>query len=301
MPIKPLVSALACALLCLSSTTACAKPPAPKPAVAAKPAMWTLSDADTTIYLFGTIHVLPKDYAWRTKAFNAAAAKADTLVLEVADLEDQAKTAAVFTKLAISPGLPPVLDRVPADKRGGMEALIKKSGFPIGALTQFESWAVAITIAGGALRELDLSPDDGVERKLTEEFNAAKKPIIALETSESQLGFFDALSEPTQREFLAGMVDDQSDPRGEFDAMLGAWSKGDDKAIAASFDDELRQSPELADGLIRKRNTNWTAWLVKRLDTPGTVLVAVGAGHLAGNDSVQAMLAKQGFKVKRVQ
>jgi uncharacterized protein len=301
MPIKPIISALACALLCLSNTTACAKPPAPKPTAATKPAMWALSDADTTIYLFGTIHVLPKDYPWRTKAFNKAAAQADTLVLEVADLEDQAKTAAVFTRLATSPGLPPVLDRVPSDKRDGMAALIKKSGFSIAALTPFESWAVAITLAGGALRELDLSPDDGVERNLTAEFTAAKKPILALESSELQLGFFDQLSERAQRDFLAGLVDDQADPRGEFDAMLGAWSKGDDKAIAASFDDELRQTPELADGLIRKRNANWTAWLIKRLDTPGTVLVAVGAGHLAGGDSVQVMLAKQGLKVKRVQ
>jgi uncharacterized protein len=91
------------------------------------------------------------------------------------------------------------------------------------------------------------------------------------------------------------------DPKAEFDAMLGAWAKGDDKAIATTFDDELRQSPELTDALLRNRNANWTAWLTKRLDTPGTVMVAVGAGHLAGVDSIQSMLAKQGVKVTRVQ
>jgi uncharacterized protein len=298
---KSLFAALGCALLLSTATASCAKPAATKVAAPAKPAMWKIADADTTIYLFGTIHVLPANYKWRTKAFDAAAAKADTLVLEVADLGDNTKTAEVFTRLAMSPNLPPVLDRVPADKRPGLKALIDKVGFPSSALARFESWAVAITLAGGMLKDLDLSPDNGVERKLTEEFTAAKKPIIGLETTELQLGIFDKLPQSAQDMFLAGLADEVEDPKAEFDAMLGAWTKGDDKAIATTFDDELRQSPELTDALLRNRNANWTAWLTKRLDTPGTVMVAVGAGHLAGVDSVQSMLAKQGVKVTRVQ
>jgi uncharacterized protein len=294
---KSLFAALGCALLLSTTTISCAKPAPSKSAPSAKPALWKLADADTTIYLFGTIHVLPADYKWRTKAFDAAAAKADTLVLEVADLGDSAKTAEIFTKLAMSPNLPPVLDRVPADKRPGLKALIDKVGFPAAALARFESWAVAITLAGGMLKDLDLSPDNGVERKLTEQFTAAKKPVIGLETTELQLGIFDKLPQPAQDMFLAGLADEVADPKAEFDAMLG----GDDKAISTTFDDELRQSPELTDALLRNRNANWTAWLAKRLDTPGTVMVAVGAGHLAGVDSVQSMLAKKGLKVTRVQ
>jgi uncharacterized protein len=298
---KSLFAALGCALLLSTATASCAKPAATKVAAPAKPAMWKIADADTTIYLFGTIHVLPANYKWRTKAFDAAAAKADTLVLEVADLGDNTKTAEVFTRLAMSPNLPPVLDRVPADKRPGLKALIDKVGFPSSALARFESWAVAITLAGGMLKDLNLSPDNGVERKLTEEFTAAKKPIIGLETTELQLGIFDKLPQSAQDMFLAGLADEVEDPKAEFDAMLSAWTKGDDKAIATTFDDELRQSPELTDALLRNRNASWTAWLTKRLDTPGTVMVAVGAGHLAGVDSVQSMLAKQGVKVTRVQ
>ena len=297
---KSLFAALGCALLLSATTASCAKP-APTKVAAVKPAMWKIADADTTIYLFGTIHVLPADYKWRTKVFDAAAAKADTLVLEVADLGDNTKTAEVFTRLAMSPNLPPVLDRVPADKRPGLKTLIDKVGFPAASLAQFESWAVAITLAGGMLKDLDLSPDNGVERKLTEEFTAAKKPIVGLETTELQLGIFDKLPQPAQDMFLAGLAEDQADPKAEFDTMLAAWAKGDDKAIATTFDDELRQSPELTDALLRNRNANWTAWLTKRFDTPGTVMVAVGAGHLAGVDSVQSMLAKQGVKVTRVQ
>jgi uncharacterized protein YbaP (TraB family) len=37
------------------------------------------------------------------------------------------------------------------------------------------------------------------------------------------------------------------------------------------------------------------------MQRPGTVLVAVGAGHLAGHDSVVEMLKQRGYKVRRVQ
>jgi uncharacterized protein YbaP (TraB family) len=290
------------ALPALSLLAACASasPPAPKVAPA-HPALWKLSDEDTTIYLFGTIHVLREGYQWRTPVFDKATGEAQELVLEVADLDDRAKTASTFLSLAVTPDLPPVIERVPAAKRAGLQALIDKSGVPAAALNRFESWAVAITLAAGMLKNLDVSPEYGVEKALQAIFVAGEKPVSGLETSEQQLGFFDKLPEAAQRTFLASMVDDSVDPAKEFDDMVSAWSKGDDKAIALSFDDELKLSPELVEMLLRRRNANWTTLLKKRLEKPGTILVAVGAGHLAGPDSVIAMLGKDKLKVVRVQ
>lgn len=168
-------------------------------------------------------------------------------------------------------------------------------------LDRLETWAAAITLTGAMMKDLGLSTEDGVERVLLTRFRKAGKPVTGLETSEQQLGYFDALPEEAQRLFLTSLVDEQADMKAEFDKMITAWASGDDKAIAISFDDELRLSKELADVLIRKRNQNWTDWLEKRLDRPGTILVAVGAGHLAGDDSVQRMLAKRGIKSMRVQ
>lgn len=287
-------------LLPLLAACASASPPQPKPA-AFHPALWKLADKDTTIYLFGTIHVLPENYEWRTPAFNKAEGEAQELVLEVADLDDQAKTANTFLSLAVSPGQPPVLDRVPPEKRAGLEALIAKIGMTPAALDKFESWAVAITVASGVLKDLNVSPENGVEKQLQADFNAVKKPVRGLETTEQQLGFFDKLPEAAQRTFLTSMVDDSVDPATEFNAMISAWSKGDDKAIALSFDDELKLSPELTKSLLHDRNANWTGWITQRLDQPGTILIAVGAGHLAGDDSVIAMLKSRNLKVRRIQ
>jgi uncharacterized protein len=272
-----------------------------KKAPPAKPALWVMSDADTKIYLFGTVHVLPKGYKWTTRTIRSAMADSKELVLEVADLDDDTKTAGTFMSLAMSPGLPTVAERVPADKRPGFDTLVAKSGIPVAALDQFESWAVALTLAAGMLKELGVGPDDGVEAALTKTFKAANKPISGLETTAEQLGFFDTLPEEAQRVFLTSMVDDTTDVRKEFDAMIASWAAGDEAKIAISFDDELKLSPELLDRLLRKRNANWTEWLVKRMDQPGTVFMGVGAGHLAGEDSVQTMLTAKGYKVTRLQ
>ena len=83
--------------------------------------------------------------------------------------------------------------------------------------------------------------------------------------------------------------------------MLNAWTRGDVKAIAHSFNSDLADAVELRDALLTRRNANWANWVKGRLDEPGTVLVAVGAGHLAGDQSVQTMLENQGLKVTRVQ
>lgn len=277
--------------------------PAPKSAEAPppKPALWQVADSDTRIYLFGTIHVLPKDFAWRTKSFVKAEQQADELVLEVADLSDEAKAASNFLRLAVSPGLPRLMERVPAEKQRELARLIVRAKVPEAALDRMESWAAALTIATGLLTELDISPDSGVERQLEKSFRARKRPVKGLETSEQQLGFFDTLPEKTQRFFLMSIIDEEADAQKEFDAMLSAWARGDEKAIALSFDDELKLSPELTDVLLYKRNRNWAEWVAKRLDKPGTVLVAVGAGHLSGRGSVIELLEKRGLKVSRIQ
>jgi uncharacterized protein YbaP (TraB family) len=100
---------------------------------------------------------------------------------------------------------------------------------------------------------------------------------------------------------LEGAIAPTAEFRAQFDSMLAAWLRGDLDAIAKSFNEDMSATPELRDAMIRRRNANWSRWVEKRLATPGTVMVAVGAGHLAGDYSVQQLLEKDGLKVTRIQ
>jgi hypothetical protein len=83
--------------------------------------------------------------------------------------------------------------------------------------------------------------------------------------------------------------------------MLQAWTRGDVRGIARTFDHDLSESPAMQQALIRQRNANWSKWIEQRMSKPGAVMIAVGAGHLAGKDSVVEMLRKDGYKVRRLQ
>jgi uncharacterized protein YbaP (TraB family) len=283
------------------AATACASAPSAE-AKPASPALWKVADADTTIYLFGTIHLLPAGTKWRSPTFDKAAAGSDTLVVETDINEtDPSATIGELFKLAISPGLPPLVERVKPEKRAALATAIAKSGIPAPAFDKMETWAAAFLLLAGQFKDLGLESGSGVESILKKQFVAGGKPIGQLETNAEQLGFFDKLSERAQRDFLDGVLDESADVKEQFGGMLDAWSKGDIAGIAKSFNADMGEAPELLDALIARRNANWANWVKSRLDQPGTVMMAVGAGHLAGDKSVVNLLQKQGLKVTRVQ
>lgn len=289
--------ALCGAALSLAGCTAAAVNEAP----GARPALWKVADEDTTIYLFGTVHVLPAGLDWRTPALDRAIAASDTLVMEIIQPEDPSALAGLMAKLSVSPGLPPLAERVPEDKRAALQAAVAASGVPMAVLDRLETWAAALAILQASFTKLGLDPAKGAEKTLEASYKEAGKPLDALETAEYQLGLFDALPEESQRLLLLSAIDDHEMAKAQFQEMIDAWSKGDVDAIARTFDDETTLSPDLRAALMTNRNAAWADWLDKRMDAPGTVMVAVGAGHLAGQDSVQKMLEARGIKAQRVQ
>ena len=268
----------------------------------AKPALWQVYDRDTNIYLFGTVHLLPPGTQWRSTKLDKAARESGTLVVEtIIDEKNPQAFAAELARISVRPGLPPVVSRVPPHKQAALRAVISKSGIPEAALNNMETWAAAFALLQLQFKELGVTGTDGVESTLRKTFAAAGKPVQQLETNGEQLGFFDTLPEAAQRELLEGAIEEPAKAKQQFDAMFAAWMSGDVEAIGRTFNAEFANSPELRDTLLRRRNHNWSGWLERRLAQPGTVFVAVGAGHLAGDESVLDLLKRRGYRVKRVQ
>lgn len=275
--------------------------PARAPAVApvvARPALWKVEQGPATLWLFGTIHALPADYTWRNPVIDGVIARAGTLVIE-AKLDDPRTAAAIFFKLATPAAPPPPLvDRVAPKYRARLAAAMAKSGLPAKTLDGMKTWGAAFALVSATMSGLGVSGAAGIEPQLRAAF--ADRPVDAFETAAEQFGFFDALDEADQRMFLESVVA-QPDEHRDYARMLAAWSRGDEAAIAASFDTELKASPRLREVLLGHRNAMWADAIVKRLAMPGTTLVAVGAGHLAGTGSVVSLLEARGLKVERVE
>ena len=298
---KPMTNVIRRLLAPLAAFVTLASPVAAR-APQARPALWEVSDADTKVYLFGTIHLLPPNFQWRTPKFDQALASSQELVVEtIVDLQNPAEILAAKKDLGYSPGLPPIADRVPAAKRPLLRSVIAKTGVPEKYFNSMETWLAAFELLGVGFREMGLKGEQGPEHALRAEFAAARKPIGQLETNAEQLGYFDRLPEKAQRMLLEGAIEPPKNMTKDFGRMLDSWTRGDVKAIGVSFNRDLSVSPELMDALIKRRNVNWSKWIGQRMTKPGSVFIAVGAGHLAGPGSVVSMLKQNGYKVRRIQ
>jgi uncharacterized protein YbaP (TraB family) len=275
---------------------------APAPQPMAHPALWEVSDPDTTIYLFGTIHLLPNGYQWESPKIEQAVQKSDQLYVEtIVDPQHPQGIIAALNSLGYQAGLPPLADRIAPAKRPLLEAAIAKTGIPRPVWDRMKTWTAAFILLGVQYNQIGLAGENGPELTLRHEFAAAGKPVGQLETNAEQLGFFNALPASAQRALLEGAVEDPKAMGKEFDQMLRAWSKGDVRGIAETFNQDMADTPVLMTALLKQRNANWKGWIEQRLATPGTVMLAVGAGHLAGDDSVVSLLKKDGYRVRRLQ
>ncbi len=276
--------------------------PAQAPQPVAHPALWEVSDPDTTIYLFGTIHLLPNGYRWESPKIEQAVQKSDQLYVEtIVDPDHPQGIVAALNSMGYSPGLPPLADRIAPAKRPLLEAAIEKTGIARPVWDKMKTWTAAFILLGVQYNGLGLQGENGPELTLRHEFAAAGKPVGQLETNAEQLGFFNDLPASAQRSLLEGAVESPQAMGAEFNQMLRAWAKGDVGGIATTFNQDLSDTPELMNALLKQRNANWKGWIERRLASPGTVLLAVGAGHLAGSDSVISMLQKDGYRVRRIQ
>ncbi|MDB5707937.1 MAG: hypothetical protein JWL96_7 [Sphingomonas bacterium] len=270
--------------------------PAP---IEARPALWRVSDGDTTIWLLGTIHVLPANVHWQTPAIRDAIDHADTLVMELPD--DPAGTTRMFRQVAMGKGLPPIAGRIAPGRHATLAAALTAGGLDAGAVDGMKSWAAAFLIAGAASNAQGVTRENGVEAGLIAAFAGRHRPSVGLETAAAQFATFDRLSEAAQRVLLERAIDSAAGGSADYQATLAAWAAGDERRIAATIDPAFRAAPEIAARVVKARSMAWAGKIAGRMAKPGRVLVAVGVGHLVGADSLPAMLRARGLKVARVE
>lgn len=272
----------------------------PQPAPdAAYPALWKVSDADTTIYLFGTIHALPDGVEWFggpvEKAFNGS----QELVTEIVEGEPAATQKLVLEKATLPAGQT-LRNQLAPKLRASYEAALGKIGLPPAVFDRFEPWFPAINLVVLSLKQEGYTSLNGVEAALDTKARALGRPHAALETMEYQLGVFDSLPVETQKRYLAAVVEQLPNAASDVGKMVDAWRKGDAEGLAVLMNAD-EDDPAIIEALLTNRNRIWSRWIRDRLDKPGTVFVAVGAGHLGGPGSVQEQLSALGITATRVQ
>ncbi|HKC02113.1 MAG TPA: TraB/GumN family protein [Sphingomicrobium sp.] len=246
----------------------------PLPAADASPAMFVVRDADTTVYIFGTFHALDGHADWFDHEVKSAFESSNELVLETVIPE------------------------------GPVQLRPRISGRPL-SVTPSASFLATTRLAINAGRAQGMQVNNGADNILRHAADAEGKPVEGLETLELQLNMFTrmpptaAAASPKAGEPVddGAAIDSLSKTMAE---MQSAWKRGDQRVFVRMLTQLEQAAPDTYRMMFTERNARWADWIAGRMQTPGTVFVAVGAGHLAGKDSLLVRLAEQGIPSARL-
>jgi len=265
----------------------------------AEPALWAIKDRDSTIYLFGTIHVLKPDTQWRSPAIDKALNDSGDLTLEVLGADDPAAMQPLILKYGVDP-VTPLSRKLSPDDLNRLRRLAQGAGVPPQTLDVMRPWLASISLAMLPVIQAGYDPRSGVEQVVQAQMKAAGKPAASLESLDQQVRFFADMPAKVEVEMLKSTLDEAEEGPAKIDKMVAAWASGDTTALETAFVSEMKTDyADVYDVLITDRNVAWARQLKAKLDGKGISFVAVGAGHLVGPDSVQIQLAKLGIKAER--
>ena len=262
-------------ILVAAATLAAASPTvAPAPSADADPAIFMVQDADTTVYIFGTFHALDGQSEWFNDQIRDAFEQSNELVLETL---------------------------VPEGPNG---SVVQRTPLRVPNVTPSASFLATTRMAINAGKTRGMQVNNGADMVLRHEAELEGKSVEGLETLESQLNMFTrmpaSLPAPAPQPGTAGGASPMESLSKAMADMQSAWKRGDQTVFVRMLSQLKQASPDTYRMLFTERNARWADWIAGRMQTPGTVFVAVGAGHLAGQDSLLVRLAELGIPSKRV-
>jgi uncharacterized protein YbaP (TraB family) len=265
----------------------------------AEPAIWVVKGPHATVYLFGTVHLLKPDAAWLTPKIQQAFDASGDLTLEIANIDDPAATQPFVKQLGFDPAHPlsKVLDAKDAAKLATAETALHLKPELVDPM---RPWLAALTLTIVPMVEAGFDPSAGADRELKARADARHEPVLGFETGEQQLRLFADLPPKQEIGLLRESLDEYGDALARADELGKAWEAGDVEHISKLVNEDMKQQDRaLYDLVLVNRNKAFAQKIAERLKGDGVSFVAVGAGHLAGADSVQAQLAKMGIKAER--
>jgi uncharacterized protein YbaP (TraB family) len=261
------------------------------------PALFAVRDADSTLYIYGTIHQLPENAQWSNASVRAALDSAQEVWVESDQSEETGRrfmremTASMETPAAVS-----LLERVPVQYRQTLRYLDKNSEFDVERL---EPWQAALMFIAYGSQYDARSSFAGVDSQVVAAAEANGARLRWLEVIRAS--DFAALSEETQVQFLLFVLDGIGSPGSELVEMEAMWANGDLEGLYASQLAEMQTNyPAFYGWIAVARNNAWMDILVRELEGAGVDFVAVGTAHLLGADGLVEQMRARGYAVERV-
>jgi uncharacterized protein YbaP (TraB family) len=251
----------------------------------------------------GSVHLSDDEIAF-DPAVERALSGAGVLVLEVAPEElDPERMFELTAKTAFFDDGRTLASVLSPDTWTLLQERLERDRLAPEGFVLMEPWFVGITLQLVALQRRGFDPERGADMALARSAAATGKSILGLETAEAQLAALDSLPLATQELMLRGILESDGDGEEGVPLLLDAWRKGDTARIEAEVFAELGSHPELVpffEAIYFERNRQMASGIARIVDGGGRSFVVVGAAHVVGEQGVPALLAAQGYVVRRL-
>lgn len=268
------------------------------------PLLWKVSDADSSVYLLGSMHLLTADDYPLAPAVEAAFADSAQLVFEIApDQLDTAQLGQAMVQVARRSDGQTLQQSLPQATWKALEAYAQKQGMPVAALQGYKAWFVALMVMMAESQKAGVDAALGLDPYFMRRAVQAGKATAGLESAEAQIALFDGMGEQAQQQFLQEMLADAPHWKPQMDALLAAWRQADEAALERLGLEELRRDyPALYQSVDVARNRAWLPQVqaLLRDSHRDNTLVVVGALHLLGDDGLVRQLERRGYRVQRL-
>jgi uncharacterized protein YbaP (TraB family) len=296
---------------CAMTATATASAIAPTAATCVAPArlrhgaLYRITRAGQTSYLFGTLHVGAVNDASLAPEVRQAMAHSHLLVVEL-DTRAQAPYQLALRRHARYRAGDSIAHHITPATLAALTDALHGFGIPVHEMACYKPWLLANMLTGMALARGGLARSAGAEFSLLASAQQQGKPVAELESADQQLALFDTLDDAAGERYLRETLHDLASGRAlqKARAMIAAWTAAD----AAGLDAQL---PAFAAGdsvvsdftrrtLLDKRNPEMASRLEHLIDSGQLAFVGVGLLHLLGKQGLPRLLQQRGYQVERV-
>ena len=287
--------------LVLCATVAAAAAAAAQPRTSAgKSFLWKVQSGSSHVFLAGSIHALSADVYPLSPAFEQAFLASGTLVEEIdlAEAESLAAAPALLARGMYVDGrrFDGTVSKETADM---VTTRLKEAGLPVEMFQVMKPWMVMLTVAAIEAQKAGLDPKFGLDKHFYDRAKAAGKPVVGLETAESQIDRLDKMPDALQEQLLRSALSEAETTRNSLKTIISAWKRGDTATLEKTLLSDFTQYPAAYRSLLVERNHNWLPQIDTCLQKPQPCLVVVGAAHLVGPDGLLTLLQRKGYTVEQ--
>jgi len=266
--------------------------------------LWRVRSGGATVYLLGSLHFGKAALYPLDSTIEKAFAESAFLVTEVnLNPANQRKLDQLTTVRGVYPPGESIEQDVSPDTLRRLKAYLEPRGMRLADVARLRPWLLAMTLMQQETLRAGFRADLGLDRQFLKRAVAAKKPILTLETVESQARVMADGTAEEHESALRHMLDQLPDLGEMMAAVTKAWLAGDAETIDTLSrryrSDDARLVPALK-RLRDDRNVRMVKKIEAFLETDKTYFVVIGCMHLVGEKGIVRLLRSRGSRIEQL-